>query len=178
MVLGRFCHDQRLPVHSFLLRQGEANMNLTPHFTLGEMTVSETAARSGIDNTPDAAALKNLHRLAAFLEDVRELAGGPVLVSSGYRSLALNKVVGGSAGSAHMSGLAADFNIPGLAPYRLASLIAEAELAFDQLILEFDSWVHIGLATENPRRQVLTNRKGSGYQPGLILSAKGEGDAF
>ncbi|WP_166359359.1 D-Ala-D-Ala carboxypeptidase family metallohydrolase [Pseudomonas akapageensis] len=153
-------------------------MNLTPFFTLGELTVSETASRLGIENTPDPEVMKNLYRLATFLEDVRALAGGPVLVSSGYRSPALNKVIGGSARSAHMSGLAADFNVPGFAPYKLAALIAASQLAFDQLILEFDAWVHLGLALDKPRRQVLTIRKGTGYQSGLVMLANGEGEAF
>lgn len=153
-------------------------MNLTPNFTLGELTVSETAARSGIDNAPDTEVMKNLQRLAALLEEIRALAGGPVLVSSGYRSPALNKAVGGSARSAHMSGLAADFNVPGLAPYKLATLVAASPIEFDQLILEFDAWVHVALARDNPRREVLTVRKGTGYLSGLILAANGEGEAF
>lgn len=153
-------------------------MNLTPNFTLGELTVSETASRRGIDNTPDAAVASNLKRLAEFLEKVRALAKRPVLVSSGYRSPELNKAIGGSVRSAHMSGLAADINVPGFAPYHLASLIAESELAFDQLILEFDSWVHVGLTAADPRREILTIRKGAGYRSGLILLADGKGETF
>ncbi|MCY1413690.1 Peptidase M15 [compost metagenome] len=143
-------------------------MKLTPYFTLQEMILSETAARKGIDNTPSADIINNLQRLAEFLEHVRALVGRPILVTSGYRSPQLNQAIGGAARSSHMSGLAADINAPGLTPLELARSIADSELAFDQLILEFDAWVHIGLATRDPRRQLMTIRRGSGYRAGLV----------
>ena len=143
-------------------------MYLSEHFTLAEMTVSESAARLGIDNTPDAKTLTNLRRLCAFLEQVRQLVGQPILVSSGYRCVELNNVIGGSHQSAHMRGLAADFNVPGMAPGELARCVADSPLMFDQLILEFDQWVHVGLSATAERRQLLTIRTGSGYLPGLV----------
>jgi hypothetical protein len=143
-------------------------MYLTEHFTLPEMTVSESAARLGIDNTPDAAALANLHRLCTVLESVRLLVDKPVLVSSGYRSRALNSAIGGSLGSAHIQGLAADINVPGLTAATLAQRVADSPLMFDQLILEYDQWVHLGLSSTRERRQLLTIRKGTGYLPGLV----------
>ncbi|MFK0088345.1 D-Ala-D-Ala carboxypeptidase family metallohydrolase [Pseudomonas sp. NPDC090755] len=143
-------------------------MYLTEHFTLSEMTVSESAARLGIDNTPDAAALANLHRLCTVLESVRLLVDKPVLVSSGYRSRALNSAIGGSLESAHIQGLAADINVPGLSAATLAQRVADSPLRFDQLILEYDQWVHLGLSTTGERRQLLTIRRGSGYLPGLV----------
>ncbi|MFK8330096.1 D-Ala-D-Ala carboxypeptidase family metallohydrolase [Pseudomonas sp. BJa5] len=143
-------------------------MYLTEHFTLPEMTMSESAARLGIDNTPDAAALVNLHRLCTFLETVRQLVDKPVLVSSGYRSRALNSAIGGSPNSAHIQGLAADINVPGLTAAALAQRVADSPLMFDQLILEYDQWVHLGLSLSGERRQLLTIRKGTGYLPGLV----------
>jgi zinc D-Ala-D-Ala carboxypeptidase len=143
-------------------------MYLSEHFTLAEMTVSETAARLGIDNTPDAQTLANLRRLCAFLEQIRRLVDKPVLVSSGYRCLQLNEVIGGSLQSAHTDGLAADINVPGLTPRELARGVADSPLMFDQLILEFDQWVHVGLSLTPERRQLLTIRKGTGYLPGLV----------
>ncbi|WP_409281505.1 D-Ala-D-Ala carboxypeptidase family metallohydrolase [Pseudomonas defluvii] len=142
-------------------------MNLSKHFTLSEMTASRTASRLGIDNTPNDEVLLNLKRLCATLEQVRSLVGRPVLVSSGYRSPALNRAVGGSPKSTHRLGLAADISVAGMAPLDLAQLIAQSTLAFDQLILEFDSWVHLGLSASAERRQILTIRKGTGYLPGL-----------
>ena len=146
-------------------------MSLTKHFTLAEMTVSQTAARLGISNAPDAAAIANLKRVCEALELVRALVGGPIIVSSGYRGPALNRAIGGSTSSAHMVGLAADFDRPGLTPKQVAQKIAASKIPFDQLILEYpDSggWVHLGLSAGAPRRQVLTIKSGTGYMPGLL----------
>lgn len=130
-------------------------MNLSKHFTLAELTESQTATRKGIDNAPAPDIVANLQRLAIMLEQVRALVGGPVMISSGYRSPALNKAVGGAAISAHVQGLAADISAPGWAPKELAKAIQSAGLAFDQLIYE-GTWVHIGLSAGAPRHQVLT----------------------
>lgn len=142
-------------------------MFLTPHFTLAEMTASQVASREGLDNTPDNLTIANLVELCRTLEQVRALVGTPILVSSGYRSPALNRKVGGSATSAHLRGLAADINAVSITPKELAKRIVGSDLAFDQLILEFDSWVHLGLAESRQRREVMTLRKGTGYLAGL-----------
>ena len=142
-------------------------MNLSPHFTLDELTLSQTAARRGIDNTPYPQELENLKKLAEVLERVRALVGKPIIVSSGFRNEAVNRAVGGSKTSAHMSGLAADINCPGVSPAALAHIIKSSSIEFDQLILEFDRWVHIGLA-DKPRMQLLTIRSGTGYMKGIV----------
>lgn len=142
-------------------------MYLTPHFTLDEMTASQVASRKGLDNTPDSKTIANLVELCKLLEGVRKLVRQPILVSSGYRSDALNRQVGGSRFSAHTLGLAADIVAVSMAPRELARRVVDSELKFDQLILEFDSWVHLGLSEGRQRRQVLTIRKGTGYLPGL-----------
>lgn len=143
-------------------------MNLSEHFTLQELIESPTAAKEGIDNTPDAPTIANLKRLCQVLEAVRVQVGAPLLISSGYRSPALNSRIGGVANSAHVRGLAADFTVVGLSPRQTIELIVDSGLAFDQLILEFDRWVHLAVSEDRPRRQVLTLRKGSGYLPGLV----------
>lgn len=144
---------------------------LSEHFTLEEMVCSQTACRQGIDNTPDAAALRNLRRLAAALERVRSALGGrPVIVSSGYRSPALNAAIGGSKSSAHMSGLAADFIVPAFGTVLdTARAIADAGLGLDQLIFEH-RWVHLGLAARGsePRGELLTLNPSGGYMSGLV----------
>lgn len=142
-------------------------MFLTPHFTLAEMTASQIANREGLDNNPDSKTIANLVELCKTLEQVRSLVDQPLLVSSGYRSEALNRRVGGSVSSAHVLGLAADIIAVSLTPRQLAQRIRDSSLAFDQLILEFDGWVHLGLAEHQQRRQVLTIRQGIGYLPGL-----------
>jgi uncharacterized protein YcbK (DUF882 family) len=138
-------------------------MKLSDHFTLAELTRSDYAARHGIDNTPGPLALNNLKRLAEKLEKVRLILGRPVFVSSGYRSEALNKAVGGSKTSAHLVGNAADITSPEFGPP--AKVLVELRefqrrLLWDQLILEFPKsqnggWVHIGFS-DSPRGQVLT----------------------
>jgi zinc D-Ala-D-Ala carboxypeptidase len=137
-------------------------MNLTPHFTTEEFVLSQTAARQGIKNVPADSQLKNLQRMAETLEKVRELLDNhPILISSGYRSLKLNDVVGGAKGSAHTHGLAADFIVPGFgAPLEICQALEPhmKELEIDQLINEFppSGWVHLGLKEGKPRHQCLT----------------------
>lgn len=142
-------------------------MFLTPHFTLAEMTASQVASREGIDNVPDSRAIANLVETCRSLETVRTLVSRPILVSSGYRSEVLNRRIGGSRSSAHINGLAADIIAVSLTPRDLARRIMDSDLSFDQLIFEFDGWVHLGFAEGRQRREVLTIRKGTGYLPGL-----------
>lgn len=142
-------------------------MNLSPHFTLNELTHSQTAARRGIDNRPPESVLANMRNiLCPGLEQVRALLGKPILISSGYRSQRLNVAVGGSVTSQHMLGLAADFTCPGFGtPLEVAHAIKQSGIEFDQLLYEFDSWVHISFA-KHPRLQVLTIDT-RGTRPGL-----------
>lgn len=144
-----------------------AAAKLTPHFTLREMTESQTAARLGILNLPSKRELTNLQQLAETLEKVRASVNRPIRISSAFRSLRLNLAVGGASNSAHLRGLAADINVNGMTPRQLALHIAKLDLPFDQLILEYDSWVHLGLHESKSRRELLTIRKGTGYLPGI-----------
>lgn len=152
--------------------------HLTMHFTLAELTASQTAARRRIKNEPGAAAYSNLLRLAATLEEVRRLVGNrPVLVSSGYRCQELNAAIGGASNSAHTRGLAADFTVPAFGnPHLVCKLLLGCGLRFDQLIYE-GTWVHLGLADVGmpARGEVLTAvfnpGKPTGYLRGLGLRA-------
>lgn len=145
-------------------------MDLSPHFTLDEMTLSQTAARLGLDNTPTPEIIENLKRLCAVLERIRTTLGKPIIVSSGYRAPAVNRVVGGALNSAHTYGLAADINVPGMTPKELASAIAATGIALDQIILEYDRWTHVAIASplKKPRGDLLTIRAGTGYMKGLV----------
>jgi len=133
---------------------------LTPHFTLEEFTASQTASRLGISNIPTGQAMDNVKRTAETMERVRELLGGkPILISSGYRSPEVNRAVGGAANSAHLSGLAVDFTCPGFGdPLDICHALEARlqDLRVDQLIYEFSSWVHLGLAAGDPRLMMLT----------------------
>lgn len=131
-------------------------MNLSSHFTLAEFTVSDTAARKGIDNTPPDSAMLALRRTAQGLEAVRVRLGmAPITVTSGYRSLALNRAIGSKDTSQHTKGEAADFICPRFgSPSEVAYALRDSGIEFDQLILEFGRWVHISF-TDKPRHMVL-----------------------
>jgi zinc D-Ala-D-Ala carboxypeptidase len=130
---------------------------LTKNFQLSELVVSEWATRAGIDNTPTNQIVQRLKFLAENLEKVRTLLGNkPISVLSGYRSPAVNKGVKGSKTSQHMLGYAADFICPKFGtPRNIVECIKSSDIQFDQLILEFDRWVHISFVPTNPRLQVL-----------------------
>lgn len=134
-------------------------MKLSPNFALDELTASETAARHGIDNTPDEATIQNLTRLANALQEVRALLGNKVIiVSSGYRSPELNQKVGGSATSDHCKGLAADFICPSYGtPDEIVRVVMASAIPYKQVIREFDKWVHFSIPEEGeaPRKQAL-----------------------
>ena len=125
---------------------------MTPHFTLAELTHTDHRL---LDNTPNAAELANLKRLAEFLETVKTTLGGkPVMINSAFRSKAVNDAVGSKDTSQHRQGLAADFRVPGMAPDAVVRAIIAAKLPYDQIIREYDSWTHISIA-DKPRRQAL-----------------------
>jgi hypothetical protein len=145
-------------------------MKLSEHFTLEELTVSETAVRRGLDNTPDNDALYDLKRLAEFLELVRTTLGKPIKVNSAYRSPAVNASVGGSKTSQHCKGQAADIRVVGMNPRQVCQAIIAAKLPFDQLIQEFwnpktgGGWTHVSIPPKDkpPRKMALIiDRAGS-----------------
>jgi hypothetical protein len=99
-----------------------------------------------LDNTPDAAALANLRRLAEFFETVKELVQfKPIMITSAYRSKAVNDAVGSKDTSQHRLGCAADIRVPGMTPDAVVKAITASGLPFDQCIREFDSWTHISI---------------------------------
>jgi hypothetical protein len=144
---------------------------LSEHFTLEELVFSQTASRRGIDNEPPAEIVVNLRRLAVVLEEVRALLDAPVLVSSGYRSVALNRAVGGAKNSAHVRGLAVDFTAPVAGTVlQVARRVAGSRIAYQQVIHEYGAWVHLGLAPEGSSagREQLSIFAGTGYLDGLV----------
>lgn len=128
------------------------------HFSLSEMTFSQTATRRGMLNAPNREALESLHALVAnILDPLREHLGMPIVVSSGFRSLRVNELVGGSPNSQHCLGQAADIHVPSMPVADLARTIRELGLPFDQLIDEFGRWVHVSYSPQH-RRQALVAR--------------------
>lgn len=142
---------------------------LTKNFTLAELTKSQTAARKGLDNTPTPQVEKNLKNLAeTILQPLREKIAKPIVINSGYRSPSVNAAVGGSATSAHRFGHAVDLVVPSYAGGDVKKLcqyivkfLKDNNIAFDQVIYEFDAWCHIGIKSGNnkQRGQVITINK-------------------
>ena len=131
-------------------------MNLTPNFTLAELTATD---HREFKNEPNPTETENLKRLASLLEQVKVAIGGkPVMVNSAFRSKQVNDAVGSRDTSQHRIGCAADIRVPGMAPDAVVKAIIAAKLPFDQLIREFDRWTHISIPNDTkgkPRGQVL-----------------------
>jgi uncharacterized protein YcbK (DUF882 family) len=127
---------------------------MTPNFTLEELTHTD---HREFDNTPNAAELANLQRLAEFLEIVKTTLGGkPIMVNSAFRSKAVNDAVGSKDTSQHRLGCAADIRVPGMTPDEVVKALFD--LPYDQIIREFDRWVHISVpnvAGAAPRKSKL-----------------------
>lgn len=146
-------------------------MLITENFTLEEFTRSSTAKSMGIDNTPDDTQTEHIVEVARIIQQFRDFYGKPVRITSGFRCPALNRMVGGSPTSAHMTGYAVDF-VP-LSPTHKAVFQTEflrflmiKKPKFDQVIFEkpdekgYCSWIHIGLYSPKgeQRCQILIGR--------------------
>ena len=135
-------------------------MQLSPHFSLAELTFSEIALRQGFDNTPPPEVVQNLMHLAlTLLEPARIILGNiPWHINSGYRSHVVNECIGGATNSAHLWGGAADcvpMGVPILDAFH--DLRVAADLPYSQIIFECGAWIHIAIARpgETPRREAL-----------------------
>lgn len=147
---------------------------ISPHFTWNEFLRSNTARRRGISNQPSPIAAANMVRVAyECLEPARVHFGKSYTTTSGYRSPALNRAIGGSMTSNHSIGCAHDGEIKGVDNFALASWMVANLPNFDEVILEGytggnSGWVHVAIRPENNRRKILTWNKAQGYRKGLI----------
>jgi zinc D-Ala-D-Ala carboxypeptidase len=146
------------------------NIQVSKNFYLSEFLTSQTAYRLKIDNTPPWSTVDNIKVLAKnILQPVREHFDLPVIISSGYRSPALNRTIGGSITSQHLTGQAVDFEIPSISNLQVAEWIRD-NLSFDQLILEFwnggnTGWIHCSFVSLNAnRKQTLTINKNGTFK--------------
>jgi uncharacterized protein YcbK (DUF882 family) len=143
-------------------------MNLSKNFTIDELTISQEAARSGLKNTPNAGQIECLRLLCEnILQPLRDRVKKPVVVSSGFRSVTVNRRISGAATSQHCKGQAADFTIPGMSIADTVTLIRKMGLPVDQCIDEFGAWVHVSFGPRQ-RKQFLKARHVGGktqYQP-------------
>lgn len=142
---------------------------LTPHFTLEELTHTD---HRELDNTPTTQerciidgkevmvnAYENLPRLAKFLEDLKVILGGkPIMVNSAFRSEAVNTAVGSKNTSDHRRGCAADIRVPSMTPDQVVRAIIASDLPYQQVIREFDRWTHVSITTnegDTPKKSKL-----------------------
>lgn len=153
------------------------NIFLTPHFTLQELCASQTAKEHGIDNTPPEEAVGNLRALCEnCLEPLREALGLPVVITSGFRTKALNaKLAHASSTSQHMRGQAADFYVGKGSREELIKafreILTNPKIDFDQLIL-YPSFIHVSyVSKERNRRGILLARSDGKLGYGRITRA-------
>ena len=133
-------------------------MRLTAHFALAEFTRSESAKRHGVSNEPTPEHLQNLIVLCEKVLEPIRMKFGPINISSGYRSKALNHYIGGSLNSQHCEAKAADIDMDGMGGVTNKQIFEyiKNELEFDQLINEFNySWIHVSYNQGKNRKQIL-----------------------
>ena len=122
---------------------------------MSELIYSEKAIENNINNMPDINSLDCMLDLIVYcLQPIRDKLGLPMTITSGYRNSQVNKLVGGVTTSQHCKGQAADFTVSGYTPTQLVTLIKGYGIEFDQLINEYDSWVHISYVKGNNKGDV------------------------
>ena len=126
------------------------------NFKISELIYSDRAVEKNINNMPDINALDCMLELIFHcLQPIRDLIKKPMVITSGYRCDEVNKLIGGVKNSQHTKGQAVDFKISGMKPAEIVNIIKESGIEFDQLINEYDSWVHVSYSKGKNRRQVL-----------------------
>lgn len=153
----------------------DLSIRLSKNFYLKDLVRSDTAERLGIDNTPTDEEVEKLWYLTeTVLQPIRDLINAPLMINSGFRSLELNANLNVSriedkrpakpAKSQHTKAEAADIRCNIMSAAKLAKTIAESDIEFDQLILEYNArgseWVHISKVSNGNRRQILTINSG------------------
>lgn len=161
----------------------DPKMPLSPHFRLKEFTKSPTARKYDLLNIPrEEAEVANLRALCVqVLEPVRALFGRYIIVTSGFRCVTLNRLIGGAVTSQHLYGEAADFIVRGVPTFDVATAIAVTDIPYDQLIYESRTragrameWIHVSHRRLGPNRgEALSIHKtetGRMVVPGIVGS--------
>lgn len=154
------------------------DVRLSAHFMINEFIVSQEATRRGIYNEPSSSVIDNLRWTAENMELVWLTLGKPVLIVSGggYRSARLNEAIGGSRNSDHLYGLAVDFIAPRYgSPHAICYALKDSAVRFNELILEFDQWVHISFPHgNNVARSDTFTRRGNQLLKGIVPLRRGD----
>lgn len=134
--------------------KGKKAMNL--NFKISELIYSDKAIKNNINNMPDINSLDNMLNLIFYcLQPLRDKLNKPIVISSGYRCPAVNKLVGGASNSQHTTGCAVDFHVNGMTIQETIDFIKKSGIEYDQLINEYNRWVHVSFVKGKNRRQVL-----------------------
>ena len=137
------------------------SMKLSPHFTLGELTKTKHVTPDG--NIPSHVVIENLKRLCPWLEELRRRYNEPIIINSGYRSPAVNKLAGGAANSNHLTGCAVDIRTYGMEQAMRYAVILmdyadDSNLDFDEILIEKNSkgsiWLHFAVRPQGNRRRI------------------------
>lgn len=126
------------------------------NFSIKELIHSDNAIKSGIDNTPNIEQIDNLLNLIFYcLQPIRDKLKKPMIITSGFRNPKVNFLAGGKTNSEHLEGKAADFIVKGMTPNQIIDFIVKSGIEYDQLINEYNKWVHISFNKGHNRKQVL-----------------------
>ncbi len=138
-----------------------SKMKLSEHFTLGELTKTKHVTPDG--NIPSHVVIENLKRLCPWLEELRRRYNEPIIINSGYRSPAVNKLAGGAANSNHLTGCAVDIRTYGMEQAMRYAVILmdyadDSNLDYDEILIEKNSkgsiWLHFAVRPKDNRRKI------------------------
>ncbi len=129
-------------------------MNL--NFKISELIHSDIAIKNNINNMPDINSLDNMLNLIFYcLQPIRNKINKPIIISSGFRNSEVNFLVKGKTNSQHLKGQAVDFIIKGMKIEDIIAFVKKSNIEYDQLINEYDKWVHISYVKGKNRKQIL-----------------------
>ena len=125
------------------------------NFSMTELIKSDTAVKNKINNIPQQSyILDNLMNLIVYcLQPIRDYIKKPMIITSGYRNERVNALVKGKSNSQHLKGEAVDFHITGLSINQIIELVKKSGVEYDQLINEYDEWVHISYSKGKNKKQ-------------------------
>lgn len=125
------------------------------NFTMSELINSDIANKNKINNMPtDKAILDNMLNLIVYCaQPIRDYIKKPMIITSGYRCPLVNSLAGGKENSQHKQGQAIDFVISGMTPQQIINEIIKSKIEYDQLINEYDKWVHLSFVKGKNRKQ-------------------------
>lgn len=126
------------------------------NFKMSELIYSAKAVEYNINNMPDINSLDcMLDLIINCLQPIRNLLNKPMIITSGYRCDRVNKLVDGTNNSQHKKGQAVDFIVRGMKPKEIIEIIKDSDIEFDQMINEYDSWIHVSYNKKNNRKSII-----------------------